>query len=79
MDGKIYVDGNLVKSEAARQTFATPVLDPAQAYYYTVRVETVKDGKPVDESRRVIVRAGEIVQETFAGNSVETALKTAAK
>jgi len=79
-DAKIYVDDRLVKSEGTRQEFATPTLDPAQAYFYTVRVETVRDGKPVGETRRVVVRAGETVSEAFAGGSIETAsLKAAAK
>jgi uncharacterized protein (TIGR03000 family) len=72
-DAKIYVDDKLVTSEGTRQTFATPALDPAQAYYYTVRVEAVRDGKPASETRRVIVRSGETVQESFRDASVATA------
>jgi uncharacterized protein (TIGR03000 family) len=72
-DAKIYVDDKLVTSEGTRQTFATPALDPAQAYYYTVRVEAVRDGKPAGETRRVIVRSGETVQESFRDASIATA------
>jgi uncharacterized protein (TIGR03000 family) len=78
-DAKIYVDERLVSSEGTRQTFATPSLDPTQAYFYMVRVEAVRDGKPVSESRRVIVRAGETVSETFATAGIETASLKAAK
>lgn len=73
IDAKIYVDDTLVQSEGARQTFATPTLDPQHAYYYTVRIESVRDGKPVSETRRVIVRAGETVQETFREPGIITA------
>jgi uncharacterized protein (TIGR03000 family) len=72
-DAKIFVDDRLVKSEGTRQTFATPVLDPALAYFYTVRVETVRDGKPTSETRRVIVRAGDTVQEAFNDAGIATA------
>jgi uncharacterized protein (TIGR03000 family) len=72
-DAKIYVDGQMVTSDGTRQAFATPALMPAQAYYYTVRVEAVRDGKPTGETRRVIVRAGETVQETFREPAVVTA------
>ena len=72
-DAKIFVDDKLVTSEGTRQTFATPVLDPAQAYYYTVRVEAVRDGKPSSETRRVIVRSGETVQELFRDGGIATA------
>jgi uncharacterized protein (TIGR03000 family) len=73
VDAKIYVDEKLVKSEGARQVFSTPVLDPAQAYFYTVRIESVRDGKPASETRRVIVRSGETIQETFAAPAIATA------
>jgi uncharacterized protein (TIGR03000 family) len=72
-DAQLYVDDRPVKSDGARETFSTPSLDPAQSYYYMVRVEMVRDGKPVTENRRVIVRAGETVQETFREPGVATA------
>jgi uncharacterized protein (TIGR03000 family) len=72
-DGIIYVDNLPVKSEGATQTFATPVLDPSQAYYYMVRVELTRDGKAMSESRRVIVRSGQIIQEQFNEQGIMTA------
>jgi uncharacterized protein (TIGR03000 family) len=72
-DATIFVDGQPVKSDGISQTFATPALDPAQAYYYTVRVEATRDGKPVGETRKVIVKAGETVRETFQAPAVVTA------
>jgi uncharacterized protein (TIGR03000 family) len=73
VDAKIFVDERLVKSEGTRQTFSTPVLDPNQAYFYTVRVETTRDGKPASETRRVIVRSGETIQESFNDAGISTA------
>lgn len=72
-DAKVFVDEMPVRSEGTTQTFSTPALNPSQAYYYMVRVETVRDGKPQSESRRVIVRAGETVQESFRDPGVATA------
>lgn len=74
-DATIFVDGRQVNSEGTRQVFATPALDPAQAYFYTVRVDVVRDGKPVSETRRVVVRAGETATETFAAPTIATASK----
>ena len=74
-DAKIFVDNLAVKSEGTTQTFGTPALDPSQSYYYMVRVEMTRDGKPVSESRKVIVRAGQTVTETFRDADVVTALK----
>ncbi len=75
-DATIYVDGRAVTSEGTRQTFATPDLVPGQAYYYTVRIEAVRDGKAAGETRRVIVRAGDTVQETFREPAIVTASAT---
>jgi uncharacterized protein (TIGR03000 family) len=75
-DAKVYVDDHAVKSEGVRNSFSTPSLDPTQTYYYMVRVEMTRDGKPVSETRRVVVRAGETVQETFREPTVATAALT---
>jgi uncharacterized protein (TIGR03000 family) len=72
-DAQIFVDNQPVKSEGLTQSFATPVLEPSQAYYYMVRVEMNRDGKSLSESRRVIVRAGQTLQETFRDPGVSTA------
>src|SRR5437588_484090 len=53
-DAKLFVDNIPIASDTASKTFTTPDLDPSQAYYYTVRVEMTRDGKPVSETRRVI-------------------------
>jgi uncharacterized protein (TIGR03000 family) len=72
-DAKIFVDNMPVKSEGATQSFATPVLDPSQAYFYMVRVEMVRDGKSMSEARKVIVHAGQTIQETFNEQGILTA------
>ena len=41
-------------------------LEAGQTYFYTVRVETNRDGQPVSETRRVLVRANEVVRESFS-------------
>jgi uncharacterized protein (TIGR03000 family) len=73
VDAKIFVDNLPVKSEGTTQTFATPTLDPSQSYYYMVRVEMMRDGKPISESRKVIVRSGQMIQETFDEQGILTA------
>lgn len=63
-DAALYVDDMPVKADKNRQ-FSTPALEPGQTYYYTVRIEMLRDGKPVSESRRVLVRANEVARESF--------------
>jgi uncharacterized protein (TIGR03000 family) len=64
-DSKLFVDDMPVEVTAGVQSFDTPALEPGQLYYYTVRVETRRDGKPVSESRRIIVHAGQVVRADF--------------
>lgn len=72
-DAKIFVDNLPVKSEGTTQAFATPTLDPSQSYFYVVRVEMTRDGKPISETRRVVVRSGQMIQETFNEQGILTA------
>ena len=64
--------GHQNRPQSPRRAFHTPELEKGQDYYYVLRAEVVRDGKPVSETRRVIVRAGETVQETFREPAVTT-------
>jgi uncharacterized protein (TIGR03000 family) len=72
-NAKLYVDDVAMTPAAGPRVFTTPALDPSQAYYYQVRVETQIDGKPVTESRQVIVRAGETTRATFTEATAQAA------
>jgi uncharacterized protein (TIGR03000 family) len=65
-DAKLYVDDQLMQTNSARRVFNTPALQAGQTYFYILRAEVEIDGKPVTESKRVLVRAGEEVKATFA-------------
>jgi uncharacterized protein (TIGR03000 family) len=71
-DAKLYIDDQLMKTTSAKRVYSTPVLAQGQAYYYEVRVEVVRDGKPVSEMKRVIVRAGEEARASFTGMDAAT-------
>lgn len=62
---KLYVDDLPMTGTDTTRFFRTPELIPGQTYYYNVRVEATRDGQPTTESRRVLVRAGETVRESF--------------
>ncbi len=64
-DARLYVDDHPIKTTRDNQAFNTPRLEPGQTYYYEVRAEAVRDGKPVVESKRVLVRAGQEVTVSF--------------
>jgi len=64
-DAKLYIDDTAMKTTAEHRTYQTPDLEPGQTYYYEVRVELQRDGKPVSETRRVLVRAGQEIHADF--------------
>jgi uncharacterized protein (TIGR03000 family) len=64
-NAKLFIDDMPMKTASGVRSFNTPELEPGQAYYYMVRVETIHDGKTVSETRRVIVRAGQVARADF--------------
>jgi len=64
-DAKLFIDDMPMKTTSGKRTFSTPALEPGQAYYYIVRIEMERDGKPVSQERRVIVRSGQIARAEF--------------
>jgi uncharacterized protein (TIGR03000 family) len=63
---RLFVDDQEIKTVSTRQSFRTPALDQGTAYYYEVRAEVMRDGKPVQEMRRVIVQAGQVAEADFS-------------
>jgi uncharacterized protein (TIGR03000 family) len=76
--GKLYIDGQAMKATTTERLFYTPNLEAGQKYYYDVRVELMKDGQKVTESKRVIVQAGDVLRESFR-NMDNAALVTAGR
>ncbi len=57
-DARVWFDGEPTKQTGALRHFLSQPLAPGRSYTYTVRVRWTQDGKPVEEERRVRVRAG---------------------
>jgi uncharacterized protein (TIGR03000 family) len=64
-NAKLFIDGMPVKVTAGAQSFHTPALEPGQLYYYMVRIEIIRDGQPISETRRIIVQAGQVARADF--------------
>jgi uncharacterized protein (TIGR03000 family) len=75
-DAKVFIDDQQMKSTSSRRQFATPRLEKGQSYYYIVRAEIVRDGETLTDTRRVILKAGDVVQASFRD---ETAFKATPK
>ena len=64
-DASLTIDGHATTSTSAVRTFVSPALETNKDYQYTLKVEMVRDGKSVTESKTVIVRAGETTEVNF--------------
>jgi uncharacterized protein (TIGR03000 family) len=64
-DAKLYIDDKAMKTKSARRTFRTPALQPGQTYYYVLRTEVVREGRTYTETKRVLIRPGEVVRARF--------------
>jgi uncharacterized protein (TIGR03000 family) len=64
-DAKLTVDSYLTKSTSASRTLQTPSLPVGQTFSYTLKVEVVRNGKTVTESRDITVQAGQVTPVSF--------------
>ncbi|MFN4260991.1 MAG: TIGR03000 domain-containing protein [Gemmataceae bacterium] len=64
-DAKMYIDDQLANLSTGTRTFRTPELERNRDYYYDIKVEAVRDGQTVSDSKRVVVRAGQQARVRF--------------
>lgn len=64
-DAKIWVQGEATKQDGAVRTFVSPPLEPGKAYTYAVKAQWKENGKAVEQSQSVTVRAGNRSQLLF--------------
>jgi uncharacterized protein (TIGR03000 family) len=76
-NAKLYVDDQPISDAAPTKSFRTPVLQKGQEFFYEVRVEAMRDGKPVSETRRVVVKAGAVVRSDFRALGEPTGVASA--
>jgi uncharacterized protein (TIGR03000 family) len=79
-DATLSVDNVATKANSATtRSFSTPELTPGQEYFYDLKAEVTRDGKPVTETKRVLVRAGAEVRASLLATTKEAGVATAAK
>jgi uncharacterized protein (TIGR03000 family) len=74
---RLHVDGQMVEQSSGVRTFSTPGLQHGKRYFYDVRVEVVRDGKPVSENRRIVLRAGAVIRADFSNVGPATGVAAA--
>jgi uncharacterized protein (TIGR03000 family) len=76
-DAKIYVNGQATTSTGSTRQYVSRDLQPGFNYSYEVRAEVVRDGRTVEQVKKVDVRAGETANLAFdfpATSAAETSL-----
>lgn len=71
-DARLWVDQVECPLTSDERSFNTPVLQPGQTYYYTLKMQVQREGETKTETRRVLVNAGQNVNVTFREPQVLT-------
>jgi uncharacterized protein (TIGR03000 family) len=66
---EIWFDDEPMKSTGEFRRFVTPPLAAGREFTYNVRVRWTQDGRPVDRTQRLAVRAGDRVKLSYAGSA----------
>jgi uncharacterized protein (TIGR03000 family) len=70
---RLYVDGKPVESTAGANVFRTPPLASGNRYFYEVTAVRIQDGKPISETRQILLGAGAKVRTDFREAATATA------
>jgi uncharacterized protein (TIGR03000 family) len=65
-NAKVYVNGSLTSTPGDYRRFVSRNLEPGRDYRYQVRAEAEIDGKIVERTRQVTLRAGSTEELTFS-------------
>ncbi len=67
-DAKVTVNGLETKSAGSRRQFVSFGLKPGFSYKYDVKATVVRDGQTVEDTRTIVLTAGEITAVAFGFN-----------
>ncbi len=62
---RLYVDGAPTNLDSPKVRVVTPDLEPGVRYAYSIRAVANRAGQPVEQTRRVVFRAGDVLQVRF--------------
>lgn len=64
-NAEIWVNGVKTKQTGESRYFFSPPLTAGKKYSYQMRLRWTKDGKPVEETQRILVQAGQTIRRDF--------------
>jgi uncharacterized protein (TIGR03000 family) len=65
-DAKLYANGHLTSLTSGQRDFTTPAIERGRDYQYAMKIEYVRDGKTITDTKLVRVRAGSVSVVDFA-------------
>lgn len=68
---EVWVEGVKTRQSGASRYFYSPPLRPGKEYAYHMRIRWMKDGKPMEETQRILVHAGAAIRRDFSKSSSE--------
>jgi uncharacterized protein (TIGR03000 family) len=74
-DAMLTVDDQMTRSTSERRTFTSPPLQSGEVYYYTLKAEITRDGKPITAAKRVTVQAGKETEVRFDFDTASVAAR----
>jgi uncharacterized protein (TIGR03000 family) len=78
-DAEVWFEGDKTKQTGTLRSFVSPALKPGAPYTYHVKARWQVDGTPFEQSRTVVVQAGQAVTVDFTILERETLPKPAGK
>ena len=64
-NAEVWVEGVKTRQTGEARYYYSPPLTPGKEYAYRLRVRWQKDGKPVEETQRLLVHAGASIRRDF--------------
>lgn len=64
-DAEVWVDDHKTTQKGTQRRYTTPPLTPGKQYKYEIRVESMRDGKKVEQKQEITFEAGQHVGVDF--------------
>ena len=74
-DALLFVNDKATNSTTARRVFSSPPLEPGSTYSYLLRAELQREGKTYQQTKKVLVRAGQETTTSFTESGIMQAAR----
>jgi uncharacterized protein (TIGR03000 family) len=64
-DATLTANDKATSTTSDRREFVTPALERGKTYSYTLKMTVERDGRTIEEAKKIVVRAGELTKVNF--------------